>query len=466
MNRVKPRRTVVDDTALALGIGRRIRDARTNARLTQQQVAEGRYTKAYISALETGRAKPSMAALNFVAERLGLPISHFLDANDARWSRLEADLWLASGRWQEAVDAYDDLLRVALDRSSRAELLRGQAEALCRLGRGMDAIRPATESFELFRELRKDREAMLAGYWLANALYLAGNAAEARSIIRMVLDKVRAGVAVEPDLQMRLLTGASYIETADGNHRAAVTYLEEARALNADLDDRRSAAFLSALAIACYDSGDLEGAIRAGNQSLALFRAADAQHEVALLENNLANAYLAIGNLDRATELVTQAHRQHEVSGDERELANVLDTEARIRLADGDVQAAMDLAARAIAAAEAIDNRKALADAQVTMARAEVQSDRMQQAMEMYEQAAAGLRQHGPRARLEVVLAEWADVVAALGDHEKAYELTREALSRAAPDEPWRAAVRQLGLRTGTRAGSDDVRTEDVAALK
>lgn len=369
-----------------------------------------------------------MAALNFLAERLGLQAAHFLLTEDGRWSRLQADVLLASGRWQEAVDAYEDLARTVIDRGGRAEILRGLAEALCRLGRGMDAIRPSTEAVDLFRALRRDHDAVLAGYWLANALYLAENTAEARSILRMLLDQVRAGVAVEPDLQMRLLIGASYVETWDGNHTAAVTYLEEARALRPDLDDRRRASFLSALAIAYQDNGDLEGAIRAGNQSLALFRAADAQHETALLENNLANAYLAVGNLVRATELVAQAHRAHEQSGDDHELASVLDTEARIRLAGGDIETAMDLAARAIEAAQAVDNRKALSDAQVTMARASVQSDKLPQALELYEHAAAGLRQNGPHARLAEILGEWAEVVADLGDHETAYNLTREAL--------------------------------------
>jgi tetratricopeptide (TPR) repeat protein len=432
MSSIARRRTVVDDSQLARGIGESIRTARLNAGLTQRQLAEGRYTKAYISALEKGHAKPSMAALNFIAGRLGLPAAQLLPGENVRWPRLEADLLLASGRWQEAVDAYEDLTQTAIDRAAHAEILRGQAEALCRLGRGMDAIKPATEAMDLFRALRRDHDAVLAGYWLANALYLAENTAEARSVVRMLLDQVRAGVAVEPDLQMRLLIGASYVETWDGNHHAAVTYLEEARALSADLDDRRRASFLAALASACHDSGDLERAIRAGNQSLALFRAADAQHETALLENNLANAYLAVGNLVRATELVAQAHRAHEQSGDDHELGSVLDTEARIRLAGGDVETAMDLAGRAIEAARAADNRKALTDAQVTMARAHVQSSRPKQALELYEQAAAGLRQHGPHTRLAEVLGEWADVVADLGDHAKAYELTREAL-RGAP---------------------------------
>lgn len=67
--------TVVDNSALARRIGERLRMARTAAELTQQQLAGGRYTPAYISALERGLAKPSMASLAYLAPRLGCHIT-------------------------------------------------------------------------------------------------------------------------------------------------------------------------------------------------------------------------------------------------------------------------------------------------------------------------------------------------------------------------------------------------------
>lgn len=428
MSGITRHRTVVDDSTLALEVGQRIRAARLARGLTQQQLASGRYTKAYVSALERGQAKPSMAALNFLADRLSLPASHFLAGPDSRWDRLDADILLASGRWQEAADAYETLAGSTIDSSFRAEVLRGHAEALCRLGRGVEAIRPATESMDLFRRLRRQRDAVLAGYWVANALYLAENTAEARSIVRMLIDQVRGGLEVEPDLEMRLLTAASYIETWDGNHRVAVTYLEQARALSVDLDDRRRAAFSSALASAYFESGDMEGAIRSGNQSLALYRAADAEQEASLLQNNLANAYLELGNLTRAMQLAADAQRGHEREGGDRELATVLDTQARIELAGGNVAAAVELCQRAMASALASANHKALADATVTLARTSVAAGRLQQALGTYEDAAERLRKNGSRARLAEVMGEWADIVATLGDHETAFRLTREAL--------------------------------------
>src|ERR671918_3174285 len=102
MRRPKPAaRPTEHDAALARQIGERIREARHRAGLTQQQLAGDRYTKAYVSALETGIARPSMVALRFLSERLGLPASHFIDEAHPAWTRLEVDMRLAAGEWQE-----------------------------------------------------------------------------------------------------------------------------------------------------------------------------------------------------------------------------------------------------------------------------------------------------------------------------------------------------------------------------
>ncbi len=131
------------DAALAQQIGQRIREARRRAGLTQQQLAGERYTKAYVSALETGIARPSMVALSYLSERLGLPPSHFLDQQTPAWTRLEVDMQLAAGEWQAAADGYETLLNDATDDQVRAEVLRGQAEALVRLDRGREAVAAA-----------------------------------------------------------------------------------------------------------------------------------------------------------------------------------------------------------------------------------------------------------------------------------------------------------------------------------
>ncbi len=98
-------------------------------------------------------------------------------------------------------------------------------------------------------------------------------------------------------------------------------------------------------------------------------------------------------------------------------------------MARGEFDEAVALSNRAIAAAQEVGNQKALTDATLTKARAAVQAGRAEEALAMYERVAQTLRDEGPRSRLAEVLTEWADIVAAQGDHERAYELTKEALA-------------------------------------
>src|SRR3954454_19029480 len=183
MNATKTRRrVVVDDRPLAAAIGARLRQARLAAGLTQQQLAGERYTKAYISALENGIAKPSMAALNYLAPRLGRTSSEMLADPTQAWTRLEADLALAAGDWDRALDGYSSLLEGAHERSARADLLVSMAEALCRLDRPNEAIRPATEAAATFGELRRPTDRARAEYWLASAQHQQDNPDEARGI--------------------------------------------------------------------------------------------------------------------------------------------------------------------------------------------------------------------------------------------------------------------------------------------
>src|SRR4029079_19578177 len=170
-------RPVTDDAALASRLGARLKTARLKAGLTQQQLAGDRYTKAYVSALENALIKPSIVALEYLASRLGPAASRLMADEEPAWNRLEADLKLAGGDWQAALDAYADLLDSTTDAEQRAELLRGQAEAFARLDRGSDAVAAAGEAVEIFERTGRELDAAFASYWLANGLYQQENSA-------------------------------------------------------------------------------------------------------------------------------------------------------------------------------------------------------------------------------------------------------------------------------------------------
>jgi len=410
-------------------IGERIRGARHRAGLTQQQLAGDRYTKAYISALETGIARPSMVALTYLCGRLGLPASHFLDEQNPVWSRLQVDMHLAAGDWQDAAEGYRILLEGALEEGARAEVLRGLAEAEARLDHGREAIAAASEAARIFGDLGRPTDEALARYWLAFGLYESDNEADARGLLTALLERVRAGLAVEPDFELRVLLALASVESRVGMHNRALSYLEEARGLAADLDDRRRATFLFSLAISYRETGDLEAAIRTGTQSLALYRSAGAVLEGAGIENDLALAYLASGNVERAAEMAEQARRQIETAGDDRLLAAVLETEAQIAASRGDRVAAQQLADRSAVLARSTGNRLALTAAVLTGARLQRDAGNLPAAEARFAEAASLARESGSAGRIRDVLREWADLRAGAGDHRGAYELTREALS-------------------------------------
>jgi len=417
------------DRELAHRIGQRIREARHRAGFTQQQLAGDRYTKAYVSALETGIARPSMVALNHIALRLNLPPSHFIDEAHPVWTRLEVDMQLASGEWQAAADGYSALLADSRDESSRADLLCGLAEALARLDRGKETIAAATEAARLYGLASRVADAALARYWLAYGLYQSDNEPDARSLLTALLEQVRAGLNVEPDFEMRLLTSLAAVESRAGQAPRALAYLEEARGQAADLDDRRRAAFLFNLAIGYREVGDFEAAIRAGTQGMALYRAAGAIFESARIENDLALAYLATGQVERARELANDARMQIETTGDERWMAAVADTEAQVALASGDPAGALRLAAEARAYAERSGNQLAGLAAMVTAARAMRVGGQVAESEAQFAEAAAVARSSRVPHRLREILREWADLRADAGDHRGAYQLSSEALA-------------------------------------
>ena len=422
-------RATEQDAQLARQIGGRLREARQRAGLTQQQLAGERYTKAYISALETGIARPSMVALSYLSERLGFSPSHFLDEPIPAWTRLEVDMQLASGEWSAAAEGYGRLLDTVVDDQARAEVLRGRAEALVRLDRGREAVTAAAEAARIFAGLGRIADEALSRYWLAYGLYLSDAESDARSMLQGLLERVRGGLRVEPDFEMRLLMALAAVESRTGNYAESLAHLEAARGMADDLDDRRRAMFLYNLAISYRETGDVEAAIRSGTQGLALLRAAGSGFESAQIENDLAMAYLATGTLARAGELAEEARHEFERAGDDRYLSAVLETEAQVALARGDAGAALDNARRARQLAESTANRAVALTAMLTEARALRQLGESDAAEECYRAAALVARDGQVPSRIREVLREWAGLRADAGDHRGAYELTNEALA-------------------------------------
>jgi len=427
MRTVERRSLAAEDRDLARQIGTKLRTARHAAGLTQQQVAAGRYTKAYVSALENGLIKPSMAALRFLAVRLGTTPSELLAESDTRWARLDSELRLAAGDWQSAADGFNALLEAAQG-AERGRVLVGLAEAMHRLGRGGKAVAIASEAAELLARSGLVAEARLARYWLAASHHQADNSAEARRLLEQLISDDTESAPLGADVRVRVLIALASTIMHAGEPKVALTLLEEARGIGADLDDRRRGALLHSLALGYRETGDMEAAVRNGLQSLALYRSAEAEVESASIENELALIFVGLGNLAEARRHAAAARIQFENIKQDFGLAHVSDTEGQIALAAGDARAAGERAAEAVDMARRSGNHKAEISGLLTQARAKrLLGDTAAAAAILSD--AAGLARSGPKPRLRDILSEWSELMAESGDVAKAYELSREALA-------------------------------------
>ncbi len=408
-------------------IGRQIHTERLKAGMTQSALADGQYTKAYISALEHGLIRPSMTALTFLAGRLGLSPADLITDVNPRWSRLEADLALARADYQAAALAYGDLLEATTDDRTRAELLLGLAESSSRIEESREAVRTASEAAQLFARQGRATDRLWALYWQANGLYQLENSDEARRLLAEIREA--DGSLADPDLQVRALIAAAMVESREERPELALSYLESARSRVAELDGRRRAVYLFSLALSYREIGDLEGAVRAGTQALAYFKIADAELESAQLENELALVYLALGNTDRAREQAGVAHDHTARLGDDRLMAHVVETEGQIALARGETDEAIARSDQARELAQTSEDSKALVSALLLAGRARRTSGDTAGATAALESAAKTARAHGRSRQLMAVLTELAEVAADSGDLRRAYELSREALA-------------------------------------
>lgn len=134
----------VATVAAAPGIGSRVRALRRAAGMTQEGLADGRFTKQYVSQIERGEIIPSGELLDWLAVRLGVePVVLETGLSAADLERISQQLeqgerLLDEHRYTEALDVFQRLresLVPGAPRRAERSAIRGEAWALIRLGR-------------------------------------------------------------------------------------------------------------------------------------------------------------------------------------------------------------------------------------------------------------------------------------------------------------------------------------------
>ena len=171
----------------------RIRRLRIERNMTQKDLAKGKYSVSYISALERGTVKISPRALQWIAEQLGVSVAELqgtstLDSPDVRWIRQQlvrhayeqiyAQLLVFCGEIEEGLKRIHRL-RSDMDMPAERSLVWFSAFGALQAG-DLDEARRETEEYRRLVEVTKDARGLAALHWLRGRIAQAtGNVEEA-----------------------------------------------------------------------------------------------------------------------------------------------------------------------------------------------------------------------------------------------------------------------------------------------
>lgn len=290
---------------LAADIGLRIRQARQERGMTLAQVGGDDLSRSFLSLVESGRSRISLRALAIVAQKLDLPISHFLQEGErvaetaTRLVLDEAEIAQARQQFDRSLSLLDQLPEgLAGELGCRAAYLRGRALRL--LDRATEAIGVLQTGLPLAEDSSDASFRAQYRYLLGASLYHTGSFGEALQYLRQALEVALAGPE-DPILLGRILVVIGHVHYVQKEIDQALHHYQRATALFGGVRDLVSqGSIYSGMSQAFRKKGDLDNALKYSQLSVGVFRAANRAREMAGEMLNVATSYEALGQLDEA----------------------------------------------------------------------------------------------------------------------------------------------------------------------
>lgn len=339
-------------------IGSRLRRLRTARGLTQRELGAPRYTHAYVSTIESDRRRPSRAALEHFASKLGVDVEELATGRPPdlvvrhRLGLQQARVAVLEGRPQEA----EPILRRVIRDARRYDLPRLEAAAeevrglhLERAGRPEEAL----ARYQRAEELLRDEPATVRADAVdgkARCFTALGDGRYAIFLLESLLDEIGRSRFRDPDALVRVHAGLVYSYLDAGLYAKAAESAAELERLAPRVEDPERLAQMhmnvARLYLADGRPEDAEDSLR---------RAEDAYRQVGLLVEiggaHLARGYVLSreGRFEEARRELRSALETFERTGDEKDLTRTLNELARVERMEGRLDRARELLERSIA---------------------------------------------------------------------------------------------------------------------
>ena len=357
-------------------LGQRLREARQRLGLTQDDVAQPEFTKSYVSAVERGKARPSLKALELMSRRLGIPMPELLTVAPDVVDTLD----LAA--LEEDVEYQLDCARRAIDTGQGGEALRLIAVAEEGAGTALDQLGGATryrlsylralaylrvgEASTAQRELTRTLDLAAAlddgGGAVEQVRYLIGGAYSEQNLPQLAVEyhtrgveAIQAGVVKDPNLQLLIYSNLANDYWALGDSGRAVAFYQEAlKLLDRVSNLERQSGIYWGLSVAYKALGDMTRATLYAGRAIAIYEATANQTAAAQMSVNLAELLIDRGDYPAAEAALTRARTLLEATGNPLFLSAVYQRYAALELARERLAEAAEYSARGVQLSEAV----------------------------------------------------------------------------------------------------------------
>ena len=364
-------------------VGDRIRQARTEAGLSQAQLGRPHFTRAYVSALELGKIRPAMKSLEFLAGKLGKPVAHFVEDEEQERRRQERDVkvsragqLISEGRATEAIAELEAIVDESLPHVDRLAIKRTLGRALIEAAQPARAAAILEEVVQGYQALADEEQVARTRAQLGRALIGLMSYDEAEEHLALALRALASGVIRDPLLRVHVLHNLGVSQYHRGNYKAALEHFERAAQEGQDVADPKWLASLYAgMGMSRRQVGDLESAVTWLRKSEVLFESLNNRVRVAEIRFQAGRTLRSLGNRSRASEVLTQAGEEARACGEIALLARIEVFASQAQLEDGDPQGAISRLAALLSTIEAVEDPRVVFAARFVLARAHIDVD-------------------------------------------------------------------------------------------
>lgn len=415
-----------------------VREAREEAGLSLGKVAGKDVSRTAIFLIEKGKARPTMATLELIAQRTGRALDFFLEDGAEAAAKLDAhqldelERQLALQRYSAVIERGREILASAPAREDAARVRTLVAQAHIRLQQPDEAdevIAPAVRFYELVGNRWMQLECLATKL----AAKIQREEPDALAAAKEALAVCRTLKPVPVDMEIRLLQRVAIASMQAREYQGAVKAFEEGLELAGQVQDlTQQAMYYGDLADAYQELGQLDLAARASRRALALAEMLQLQSQTASAENNLGVVLTKLGDLKGA-----EKHLERSLSltdGTPRLRSHVLLSLAELKLAQGRHDEAAQACRDGIELAESTGQEPAVAEGRIWLGRILAAAGDAAGCDREFNAAIATLGRLNLAERATRAHAAYAEILEARGDMTGAYEQMKSALAGTRPD--------------------------------